>query len=153
MKKNLVILGVIVAVILIVFGWWTRDFWWQKYQANKILREFAALDWAYKNDPYGSTTPEGTLALFIEALKKGDAELASNYFVPEKKDEYKKAFENWIKLGKVEKIISEISKTGGTGKFNNSVYQMSSVGMSNVVSLVVNFRKNEQTKKWLIESL
>jgi len=32
-------------------------------------------------DTYGGKTPEETLNLFIEALKKEDLELASKYFV------------------------------------------------------------------------
>ncbi len=34
-----------------------------------------------KADTYGGKTPEETLGMFIDALKKGDVELASKYFV------------------------------------------------------------------------
>ena len=155
MKKKLIIGIVIIIVVILgaIFIGPRWGSWWQRYQTNKILCEYATLDEAYRNDNYGSTTPEGTLALFVEALKQGDADLASKYFVPEKREEYKKAFDNWIRLGKAGKIASEIAKTDGNGKFDSQIYQMSSVGMSDTVSLVVNFRKNDYSQKWLIESL
>ena len=153
MKKTLVILGVVGAVILVVFGWLTQGFWWRKYQENKILREYAALENAYKNDPYGGSTPEETLALFIDALKKGDAELASNYFIPEKREEYKKAVTNWIRLGKNNDIATQLANVNNNRRPNSAEYQMSAVGLNNIASLIVNFRENKYTEKWLIESL
>ena len=155
MKKKLIIGGVIIIVIIlgVIFIGPRWGNWWQRYQTNKILREYATLDEAYRNDNYGSPTPEGTLALFVDALKQGDADLASKYFVVEKREEYKKAVSNWIRLGKAEEIAVEISKANGNGKVNSPIYQMSSVGMSNIVSLVINFNKNEYSQKWLIESL
>jgi len=153
MKKIFIILGVIIIIILTIFGWLTRDFWWQKYQQNKVLREFTALENAYKDDTYGGATPEETLALFIDALKKGDAELASKYFVPEKREEYKKAMINWTRLGKNNDIANQLANVDNNKKPNSSEYQMSAVGLNNIASLIVNFRENEYTKKWLIESL
>lgn len=57
------------------------------------------------NDKIGGNTPEETVDLFIEALKKGDYELASKYFVIDEQEKWRKSFENpnkenidnWIK--------------------------------------------------------
>src|SRR3990167_1902802 len=38
-------------------------------------------------DTYGGKTPQETLAMYIEAVEKGDYELASKYFVEEKREE------------------------------------------------------------------
>ena len=38
-------------------------------------------------DTYGGKTPQETLSLYIEAVEKGDYELASKYFVIEKREE------------------------------------------------------------------
>jgi len=155
-KKKLIIWAVVIVTVValgVVWGGFRWGDWWQKYQTHKILREYATLEEIYRNDNYGSITPEGTLALFVDALKQGDADLASKYFVPEEREEYKKAFENWIKLGKEKDIASEIAKANSSGRINSSIYQMSAVGMSGAVSLVINFRKNEYSQKWLIESL
>jgi len=37
-------------------------------------------------DTYGSSTPQGTLQMYISAVEKGDYELASKYFIEEKQD-------------------------------------------------------------------
>ncbi len=57
------------------------------------------------NDKIGGDTPEETVDLFIAALKKGDYDLASKYFVIDEQERWKKSFDNpnkenidnWIK--------------------------------------------------------
>lgn len=57
-----------------------------KYQldirkADKVVENFQeSLEEPYKNDTYGGKTPEETWAMFLDALKKGDIELASKYY-------------------------------------------------------------------------
>ena len=46
-------------------------------ETKKIQRE---LERPYREDKYGGKTPEETFDLFLEALRKGDIELASKYF-------------------------------------------------------------------------
>jgi hypothetical protein len=53
-----------------------------------------------KADKYGGKTPEETYAMFVEALKKEDIDLAVKYFVKEEQSEYKKMFEDIKKNGK-----------------------------------------------------
>ena len=49
-------------------------------KAEEAMRQ---IEKAYREDPYGGITPEETLQLFIDALRKGDIELASRYFMIE----------------------------------------------------------------------
>ena len=50
-------------------------------KADKAVERFqGSLEQPYKEDVYGGKTPEETLQMFIEALKKEDIELASKYF-------------------------------------------------------------------------
>ena len=56
----------------------------QMREAQKIMGEWERL---YREDTYGGTTPQETLSLFIEALKKGDTDLAAKYFVPDEREE------------------------------------------------------------------
>jgi len=81
----------LLAVVFVVFA----SFWlWTKYFSGAARQNRLAqvnyekyLDWQTKyekamaEDIYGGKTPEETLKLFIEALEKGDIELASKYFV------------------------------------------------------------------------
>ena len=53
---------------------------------EKALKELEALEKAYQEDTYGGATPEETLQLFIDALKAGDIDLASKYFLPEDRE-------------------------------------------------------------------
>jgi len=46
-------------------------------QYEKLQQE---IEEAYKNDTYGGKTPEETFDMFLDALKKGDIELASKYY-------------------------------------------------------------------------
>ena len=57
-----------------------------EYRAEQYLKD---LERRYREDPYGGSTPEETLQLFIDALKKGDVELASKYFLIENQSEIK----------------------------------------------------------------
>ena len=43
----------------------------------------------YLEDTYGGKTPEETWAMFLDALKKGNVELASKYFWVERQEEMK----------------------------------------------------------------
>ena len=57
-----------------------------EYRAEQKLKE---LEEKYAKDPYGGETPEETLRLFIDALKKGDTDSAAKYFILDKQDEWK----------------------------------------------------------------
>jgi len=64
-----------------------------------LTRYIAREEQRYKNDKYGGKTPEETYAMFLEALKKKDIELASKYFTLDKQEQYKKALQGVDKNG------------------------------------------------------
>lgn len=77
------ILAVVVGLyIATVFLPWYMSPEKEAYREWKAKQD-SALESA-REDRYGSTTPQGTLDLFISALEKGDTETASKYFVQEK---------------------------------------------------------------------
>ena len=85
-NKKLIWGGVILAVlILAVVGWqywqYIQSPYYQQMKAVKILEEMAK-----ESDKWGGKTPEETVRLFTEAVKKGDFELASKYGYPELTD-------------------------------------------------------------------
>lgn len=61
----------------------------------------------YEEDVIGGNTPEETIDLFIEALKKEDMELASKYFTVEQQKEWYKDFKE-SKRENIEKWIIEL---------------------------------------------
>ena len=78
-NRKLIWAGIILAaLILAVVGWQ----YWQYthsvyYQQMKAVRELEKM--AIESDKWGGKTPEETVRLFTEAVKKGDFELASKY--------------------------------------------------------------------------
>lgn len=109
--------GILAALILAVAGWQ----YWQYthsvyYQQMKAVKKLEAME--KESDKWGGKTPEETVRLFTEAVKKGDFEMASKYGREEKiKPELEKIKTDgkidqlirWLGVGK----LQEISGFGG----------------------------------------
>ena len=78
---------------------------------QKAMRYYADLEKQYAEDTYGGKTPEETLQLFIDALKAGDIELASKYFVVEKQKEQREFLKKVDVAGNLGLLLDELSKT------------------------------------------
>ncbi len=90
-KKKIWPIVVATVVLLLLIGGW---FVWNNYlspnaQRQRQLQEnidkynsfISTFEAAMKADTYGGKTPQETLNMFIDALKKGDIDLASKYFI------------------------------------------------------------------------
>ena len=78
-NKKLIWAGIILAVLILsVIGW---QYW--QYTHSAYYQQMKAVKEIEKNlreeDKWGGKTPEETVALFRDAVKKGDFELASKY--------------------------------------------------------------------------
>ena len=62
-------------------------------ETEKIRQRYEAM---LKADHYGGKTPEETLKLFVDALKKKDYKLASKYYLPWKQKEAEADLKDWI---------------------------------------------------------
>lgn len=62
----------------------------------------------YEEDFVGGNTPEETIDLFIEALKKGNYELASKYFTVEQQKEWYDKFIEMKNEGRGQGLIDEL---------------------------------------------
>lgn len=159
MKRNIYYVIGIFLIAIIAFFVWQRDKEFVPVEnPDKELRGQAYLDYwedlneAYKKDTYGGATPEETLNLFIEALKAGDLELASKYFVVEKQKIYLKALNNWTDNKTIETVIDYLSKAISSKEFSNELkeFQMVVVEENNQASIVIDFVVNSYTGKWKI---
>ena len=88
-------IGAFLAIVVFLAGvaWLIQYYQYRhssQYQAQKYIDEMTR---KYQEDTYGGSTPEETLQLFIDALKKGDTDLAAKYFVVDKQEEWKKNLE------------------------------------------------------------
>ena len=159
-KKVLIFVGVLLALGAVWFLG-VRDWWAVKtfseddgpMTEREYMRYLEVQEMARRADNYGAATPEGTLALFIEALRAGDAELASKYFLVEKQEEYKEAVENWTRLGKNENIAAMFEM--GDEPFIDGIgtayirIPLEEAGPQMEILLI----KNNYSQKWKIESL
>ena len=90
---------------------------WYKWQSaqneatanDRALQDIKEWEAQYENDTYGGTTPEETLALFIDALKKGDIDLASKYFVVDERETW---LNNLRRIQEGDKLNSMIRDLG-----------------------------------------
>ena len=81
MTKKIIFLIVLVGVV----GYILSSGWFATWRQNGISQTYID-KWQemQKNDKYGGATPEETMALFTDAIKKGDVDLASKYFEVDK---------------------------------------------------------------------
>lgn len=144
---------IFLAIILLAIGvfYAVRYFRWRASNDYLALEYTKHLENQYKNDTYGGFTPEETLQLFIDALKKGDVDLAAKYFVIEKQDERGQAFANWKNLGKLAAIIAVLEKAENGKEIFPGNYEFSVANEKNEAEFIIDLRKNELTKKWKLE--
>lgn len=101
-NKKLIWAGIILAVLILsAIGWqywqYTQSPYYQQIKAVRAIEE-----WVKESDKWGGKTPEETVRLFTEAVKKGDFELASKY-------------------GDREQIFPVLEKMKAEGKINNLI--------------------------------
>lgn len=139
------------AILFFVLGWKDGGSGAEKEYAEQIKN----LEEQYKNDTYGGNTPEETLNLFIAALKKGDTDLASKYFVVEKQGEWKGKLEETRKNSNLESFIillQNVNLSSG-GKISEDSYQFSETIDNKSIPWVISLTKNTFTNKWKIVDL
>lgn len=72
--------------------------------------EMEKLNKLYAEDTFGGDTPEETLRLFIDALKKGDTDLAAKYFVLDKQPSWKVDLAKIKEKGLLENMIKDLER-------------------------------------------
>lgn len=125
-----------------------------KYRARPEYRAeqyFKDLERRYREDPYGGSTPEETLQLFIEALKQGDIELAAKYFPPDEQAKWLSELEEVKTKGFLSRMIEELQKTKVTKREDVAYFTL--VNEKNVVESQLVMRKNTLSSKWKIVEL
>ena len=130
-----------------------QSYQWQK--RTDALQE--AMIGPYRTDTYGGKTPEETWAMFLDALKKKDVELASKYFEVDKQITQKTKLASLISdndLQKMLKLYSSLEKEKSESKVAYYNVRIPLQGAPNgyILSPVV-FVLNLYTKVWKISVL
>ena len=85
-----VVVGAFVLLIMVAWGWQKYRYWQDEKIAQKAeegIRKWQQEDYERAMaDTYGGKTPQETLQMYIDAVEKGDYELASRYFVLDKQE-------------------------------------------------------------------
>lgn len=105
MAGGLALVAVVVGVLYLVQYLRYRQS--PEYRAEQYFKD---LERRYREDPYGGETPEETLRLFIDALKKGDVELASKYFVLDKQQKLAEDLERISAEGLLANAITDLER-------------------------------------------
>ncbi|MDP3729329.1 MAG: hypothetical protein Q8R26_01045, partial [bacterium] len=108
-------------------------------------------------DTYGGKSPQETLDMFIAALEKGDIELASKYFLLDMNENYSRGKQmNYLENIKNKNLLISMIQDLKTAESHDSLYegnqQFIIYNKEKTDSLLINFRFNEQSNIWKIES-
>ncbi len=169
MKNKKILYGILGTFVLLfgilywlgIIGFWADNIkgYWQRKSNQEYMQEqenkIDNLIQAYKEDKYGGDTPQETLALFVDALKKGDTDLASKYFVVEKQDGMLKKLPQAFESGGAKSLIDYYYN----GKLilipfeNDDMYSIRIVKNGKKVGFNFKLILNKQTHKWKILDL
>ena len=110
-KMNLLkfLLPVLILIVLgfgALFG--ARYLQYRNSPEYQALQDLKKLEKAYAEDTYGGETPEETLRLFIDALKKGDTDLAAKYFVLDVQPERREGLAKIKEKGLLEEMVKDL---------------------------------------------
>ncbi len=125
------------------------------YRAERAAYEYVEqekqLIQQMKDDPYGGDTPEETLGLFIDALKKGDTDLASKYFVVGEREKWREYLNKEKGKGNIDQIITEAEKLELSREDEREAF-FTVANKDNVVEVIVILKKGLNAK-WKITEL
>ena len=109
----ILLFGVITAVNLSLFGWYKLTQYLNTKKVQQLAEELQKQqeDQYQKviSDTYGGKTPQETLKMYIDAVEKGDYELASKYFIESKQEKEKQSLLN-SKKEDIENIIEILKR-------------------------------------------
>ena len=140
-------------IIAIGFGAvYAIQFWRQRTNPEyQVLQYFKDLERQYREDPYGGSTPEETLRLFIDALKKGDIDLAAKYFLIEEQKKWREDLTMIKEKQLLNKMIDDLNKTKLTIRDERAFFSL--IDEKNVVISELVMHKNPLNNKWKITEL
>lgn len=167
-KSFLIILGII-AVTELGYLAWNYYLSPEAKENRRIERDFKVYmkfvdqyETAMEKDTYGGQTPQETLDMFVDALEKGDVELASKYFNlnTNEKDpvnyltvnEWKQGLIDKQEAGELNKIIDLVSRAYPIGSSLKNHYGFEvrdTTGNTFTIGLVF----NEYSQVWKIEEM
>ena len=124
---------------------------YKKSPEYRAVKELEKIKKEYAEDPYGGETPEETLRFFVEALKKGDTELAAKYFVLDKQEEWREELARIKDRGVLGEMMKDLERVKKSKSDEKQVF-FSATNEEQVVSVLVDIQKHVNGK-WKIADL
>ena len=110
-------------------------------------------------DTYGSTTPQGTLDMFVAALRTGDVELASKYFLLDENASRDKWVARLTKIkndGYLDDMANDIKKLAKPDDLEERIdendYKFVIRSANGDVGAIIDMQFNTYAKIWKVES-
>ena len=148
LKFSFVGLGIAAVGAAAIYG---VDYWRYKTSPEyQLKQEYERMEKAYAEDMYGGNTPEETLQLFIDALKKGDTNLAAKYFVLDRQEEQRLDLAKMKQKNLLDEMIKDLKKTKSTVKSDTAYFTL--IRENDLPSELI-MHKNSLTNKWKIIEL
>ena len=160
-KKILkIILAVIVGIFILDVGLWAGSRMMKGYlmwKGERLVSQFKAdSERPLREDVYGGKTPEETFDMYLAALKKGDLELASKYFVVERQGEHLDRLNKRSSDGNLSLYIQNLQQMRDHWKLGTRElfdYQREYVYGDGDKILSATFSLSSYTKVWKIDFL
>lgn len=144
------------ALGLVIMGFgvlYVLHFFNPEYQAEKEAKRIAEeIQQQYLNDTYGGDTPEETLRLFVDALKKGNTDLAAKYFVFDLQKKWKEKLSEVKDKGLLDKAVSDLERAEKSKITEKEAYFVA-MNQKNIVSIQIIMVLNPHNGKWKILEL
>ncbi|MDO8625993.1 MAG: hypothetical protein Q7K39_00865 [Candidatus Magasanikbacteria bacterium] len=166
MPKKRQVTAVILTVVILLVAYPYYKFmvnFWGNYEQKKATENFMdALQEPFRKDTYGGKTPEETWAMYVEAIKKRDIDLASKYVDVNHQAEKKKYLQKGMVSGKWDLYVIDITLNPLVKKNNLEDFVMANKergyyyyeykleSKSEPIKVDVNFYFNPLTKVWKI---
>ncbi|MGB9848003.1 MAG: hypothetical protein ACPLKV_02260 [Minisyncoccia bacterium] len=132
------------------------------YRVRKATEQFyKGLEQYYqvfREDTYGGKTPQETLNMFIEALEKGDIDLAAKYFAMDENQSRKKwedALKIQVEKGKLQELIN-LTKQFKPSPIQSpltTTYEFVIMGKDGMADYIMQMELNEYSGVWKIKSM
>src|SRR3989338_3479018 len=147
------LLPVLVLIVLgfgAIFG--ARYLQYRNSPEYQALQDLKKLEKAYAEDTYGGETPEETLRLFIDALKKGDTDLAVKYFVLDVQPEWRDGLAKIKEKGLLDEMVKDLERLEKSKDTPEEVFYVAT-NEKNIVSIQLIIGKNPYSNRWKIYEL
>ena len=151
-KNILKFLGIAAGIAVLGLGavYGTQYLRYRNSPEYKAVQDLENLQKQYAEDTFGGDTPEETLRLFVDALKKGDTDLAAKYFVLDKQQEWREDLAKIKEKGLLKSMIRDLEKTNL--KVNDDTAFFTLLNDDGFESQLV-MHKNSLNGKWKITEL